>query len=104
MIKDVIIHKKQGGPRSAYGRSGDGDQMAGGVTLPTLFAPDANTAERVIEFFTACIRNPNTRKAYVRATVGFAAWCADQGIGALGQIPANAATLQRCNRITLSYR
>ena len=32
-----------------------------GVMLPALFAPDANTAERVIEFFTAQIRNPNTQ-------------------------------------------
>lgn len=54
--------------------------------LPALFAPDANTTERVIEFFTAQIRNPNTRKAYARATGRFATWCADQGINELGQI------------------
>ena len=35
-----------------------------GVPLPALFAPDRPTAKRVIEFFTANIRNPNTRKAY----------------------------------------
>lgn len=57
-----------------------------GMALPSLFAPDAKTAERVIEFFTAQIRNPNTRKAYARATDSFATWCADQGIGELGQI------------------
>jgi len=57
-----------------------------GVTLPAIFAPDARTAERVIEFFTAQIRNPNTRKAYARATVTFAAWCTDQGISELGQV------------------
>jgi len=68
---------------------GDGSE---GV-LPALFAPDAKTAERVIEFFTACIRNPNTRKAYARSTGRFATWCADQGIGALGQIrPVHVAT------------
>jgi hypothetical protein len=32
-------------------------------TLPAIFAPDEKTAERVLEFFTAQIRNPNTRKA-----------------------------------------
>jgi hypothetical protein len=32
-------------------------------TLPTLFAPDAKTAERIIEFFTAQIWNAKTRKA-----------------------------------------
>ena len=57
-----------------------------GMALPVLFAPDAKTAERVIEFFTAQIRNPNTRKAYARATGSFATWCADQGIDELGQI------------------
>ena len=54
--------------------------------LPALFAPDAKTAERVIEFFTAHIRNPNTRKAYARATATFAAWCAEQGITELNQV------------------
>ena len=57
-----------------------------GMALPALFAPDAKTAERVIEFFTAQIRNPNTRKAYVRATGSFATWCADQGIDELGVV------------------
>lgn len=55
-------------------------------TLPALFAPDARTAERVVEFFTARIRNPNTRKAYARATGAFAAWCADHGLIELGQV------------------
>jgi hypothetical protein len=57
-----------------------------GMALPAFFAPDANTAERVIEFFTAQIRNPNTRKAYARATGTFAAWCVERGIGELGHI------------------
>ncbi len=54
--------------------------------LPALFAPDARAAERTIEFFTAQIRNPNTRKAYARATGEFAAWCTEHGITALGQV------------------
>jgi hypothetical protein len=40
--------------------------------LPALFAPYAKTAERIIEFFTAQIRNANTRKAYARAAGDFA--------------------------------
>lgn len=56
------------------------------MTLPALFAPDAKTAEKIIEFFTANIRNPNTRKAYARAAGAFAAWCADRGIGELGLV------------------
>ncbi len=68
--------------------------------LPALFAPDAKTAERVIEFFTAQIRNPNTRKAYARAAGDFAAWCAEHGIVELASVrPVHVAayieTLQK---------
>ena len=44
------------------------------------------TARRTLEFFTAHIRNPHTRKAYARAAAEFADWCAGQGITALQQI------------------
>jgi site-specific recombinase XerD len=44
-------------------------------SLPALYRPDAATAKRVLEFFTANIRNPNTRKAYAKAAGDFAAWC-----------------------------
>jgi hypothetical protein len=37
-----------------------------GPMLPKLFAPDPDAARRFIEFFTANIRNPNTRRAYAR--------------------------------------
>ena len=51
-----------------------------GLSLPTLFSPDAGTARRVLEFFTANIRNPHTRKAYGKAASEFAAWCEAHGI------------------------
>lgn len=50
------------------------------ATLPALFTPDARTAKRTLEFFTAQIRNPNTRRAYARAASRFAAWCAEHGL------------------------
>jgi len=56
------------------------------LELPALFAPDAKAAERTIEFFTAQIRNTNTRKAYARAVGGFSTWCADCGIARLDQV------------------
>ncbi len=56
------------------------------ATLPALFAPDPRAAERTIEFFTAQIRNPNTRKAYARAAGEFAAWCAKHGIVDIDQV------------------
>jgi site-specific recombinase XerC len=43
--------------------------------LPALFAPTPEAAKRYVEFFTANIRNPNTRRAYARAAAEFAAWC-----------------------------
>ena len=39
--------------------------------LPALFAPDKHAGRRSIEFFTANIRNPNTRKAYAPAASEF---------------------------------
>ncbi|MDB5744203.1 MAG: int [Polaromonas sp.] len=56
------------------------------ATLPALFTPDARTAKRTLEFFTAQIRNSNTRRAYARATSRFAAWCAEHGLDDLQAI------------------
>jgi len=49
--------------------------VSGSLQLPALFAPDADAGRRFIEFFTANIRNPHTRRAYARAAVEFASWC-----------------------------
>ena len=54
--------------------------------LPSLFAPTADAGKRFVEFFTANIRNPNTRRAYARAVVEFAAWCDQNGLQALRAI------------------
>ena len=35
---------------------------------------------RYVEFFTAQIRNPNTRAAYARAAGRFFAWCERRGL------------------------
>lgn len=55
-------------------------------SLPALYAPDPAAARRTLEFFTANIRNANTRKAYARAGVLFARWCQARGIAALKQV------------------
>ena len=44
-----------------------------GVTLPALYTADAPAARRTLEFFTANIRNPHARKAYVTAASEFSA-------------------------------
>lgn len=40
--------------------------------------PEART--RFLEFFAAAIRNPNTRRAYARASRDFLAWCRRHGV------------------------
>ena len=37
-------------------------------------------AERMVEFFTARIRNANTRAAYAKAVTGFLTWCDERGL------------------------
>ena len=62
-------------------------------TLPALFAPSPNAKRRFIEFFTAHIRNPNTRRSYARAAAEFAAWCESAGLHRLADIqPVHVAT------------
>ncbi len=54
--------------------------------LPALFTPTPAAAKRTLEFFTANIRNPNTRKAYAKVVGDFAAWCGLNGLQELGAI------------------
>jgi len=60
--------------------------VPGSFALPALFSPDPQASKRFVEFFTANIRNPNTRKAYVRAATEFAAWCQRNGLTELRDI------------------
>lgn len=51
------------------------------VTVPTIITNEgAKTTKRFLEFFTANIRNPNTRTSYVRAIHQFLTWCDDRGV------------------------
>ena len=48
--------------------------------VPALIADAGDHAAwRYIDFFTANIRNPNTRRAYARACATFFAWCDEHG-------------------------
>jgi site-specific recombinase XerD len=60
--------------------------LPGTYDLPALFTPDAAAAKRYVEFFTANIRNPNTRKAYARAAKEFGIWCEENGFDELCDI------------------
>jgi site-specific recombinase XerD len=47
---------------------------------PVLFLPNAKAAERFFDFFTANVRNKNTRRAYYKAVCRFADWCEGRGV------------------------
>ena len=52
------------------------------LPLPAIVRSEgARASERFIEFFTANIRNPNTRLAYGRAVAQFFNWCDERGAG-----------------------
>src|SRR5580704_11662265 len=51
--------------------------------VPALFAPNEKAARHFLEFFAANIRNPNTRRAYLRNVRQFADWCGAQGFDEL---------------------
>ena len=56
--------------------------------VPALIADLGDEAAwRYVEFFTANIRNPHTRRAYARACSRFFAWCEERGL-TLGRDPA----------------
>ncbi|UOK73986.1 tyrosine-type recombinase/integrase [Ancylobacter polymorphus] len=58
-----------------------------GGSLPSLVhAADERAQMRFLDFFTANIRNPHTRRAYGRAVTDFLTWCADQGVTGLGEV------------------
>jgi site-specific recombinase XerD len=61
--------------------------------VPALIADLGDEAAwRYVEFFTANIRNPNTRRAYARACNRFFAWCEDHGLMPATIRPHDVAT------------
>ena len=62
-------------------RSGSLAASSSPAVVPALIASVGDQASwRYVEFFTANIRNPNTRRAYARACSGFLAWCDERGL------------------------
>ncbi len=56
-----------------------------------IAARGPHASRRFVEFFTANIRNPNTRKAYYRATSEFFSWCDQARLGLLDIEPVHVA-------------
>lgn len=65
-----------------------------GRALPALIAVANESVQiRFVEFFTANIRNPNTRRAYARAVHEFLSWCHGVGVPDLLAVgPLHVAT------------
>jgi integrase len=62
-------------------------RTAAAPAVPALVsAAGPRTAEAFLEFLTAEIRNPHTRRAYARAAADFLAWCADAGVGSVAEV------------------
>src|SRR6516225_3118787 len=75
MVKEPIVLSDQIIPPPALVR-------AGLETLPAIIRAQGERAgRRFIEFFTATIRNRNTRMAYARAVKRFFDWCDDHHLG-----------------------
>jgi site-specific recombinase XerD len=61
--------------------------------VPALIADAGDAASwRYVDFFTANIRNPNTRRAYARACGRFFAWCKGRGLTLTAIRPFDVAT------------
>jgi integrase/recombinase XerD len=61
--------------------------LAGLATKPpTVFLPNEKTAERFFGFFSANMRNKNTRRAYYKAACRFSEWCEGMGLRDLAYI------------------
>jgi len=65
----------------------DPRELAGtAAKSPALFLPSEKAGERFFGFFTAHIRNKNTRRAYYKAVCRFSDWCEGQGLLDLAQV------------------
>jgi integrase/recombinase XerD len=54
--------------------------------LPVLFLPNERAGQRFFDFFTANIRNKNTRRAYYKVAGRFSEWCEGRGLLDLAQV------------------
>src|SRR5438067_10765736 len=69
------------------------DDVRTTLVVPAMIADLGDQASwRYVEFFTANIRNPHTRRAYARACARFFAWCENRGLALAAIRPFDVAT------------
>src|SRR4029078_6327100 len=79
-IKDVMLRQSTGGELVPV-PAGRDLARTGFEQLPAIiFRAGEKASWRFIEFFTANIRNKNTRQAYARAVRDFFQWCEARGV------------------------
>jgi site-specific recombinase XerD len=72
------------------------------LALPSVIADAGDRAARMtLEFFTARVPNPNTRKAYGRAVWRFCGWCRDHGVALRALTPPTVAAYLEALQETL---
>lgn len=72
--------------------AGGNGRIAGFLAAPpTPFSPTEHAEHRFREFFTAHIRYPNTRLAFLAAVRRFAQWC-EHGAAALDEVESMVVT------------
>ena len=69
------------------------DLRASNVVPAIIAKLGDHAAWRYVEFFTANIRNPHTRRAYARACSRFFAWCDQRGLTLSAIRPHDVATI-----------
>src|SRR5882724_1465306 len=74
MTADIILYE---GPRDLANVT---------ARRPVLFLAEPKASERFWEFFTANIRNRNTRRAYYKAVCRFSEWCEGRGLHELAWV------------------
>ena len=80
--RNVYVSGLQGMATELTRRETSISRGQGGFVLPVVIAQAGERAgRRFVEFFTANIRNPNTRTAYARAAARFLDWCDERHIG-----------------------
>jgi integrase/recombinase XerD len=74
MTGEIVPFKE---PRSLAGRA---------TRPPAMFLQNEKISERFFGFFTANIRNRNTRRAYYKAACRFSDWCEVRGLAELAEV------------------